>query len=120
MGEKPKDIDDYLNSVPEDKRNALQKLRDDIKSHVPEAEETIAYSMPAFRLNRKILVGFAAAKEHCSLYPWSSSAIDAHKEQLEGFSISAGTIRFTPGKPIPDNIVKSIIDFRISELKSKR
>lgn len=117
MADKPGNIDDYLANVSDEKKEALQELRVRIKQYVPEAVETIAYSMPAFRLNNRILIGFAAAKNHCSLYPWSAEAIEAHKDELADFSISAGTIRFQPGHPIPDDLLKKIIDFRRRQIE---
>jgi len=70
----PATIDDYLALVSEDKRAALQALRQVIRAAAPEAEECISYKIPAFRLNG-MLVGFAAAKTHCSLYAWNGSAV---------------------------------------------
>ena len=119
MADTPKTIDEYLASVPEDKREALVKLRSTINSIAPEVEECISYQMPAFRLYGRMLVGFAAAKSHCSLYPWSSSAIASFADELTDFSTSKGTIRFQPDKPIPDDLIRRIIDYRISENDSK-
>ena len=63
-----KTIDEYIASFPEDVQTALQKLRRAIKEAAPEAEETISYQMPAFRLGG-ILVWFAAFKSHIGFYP---------------------------------------------------
>ena len=119
MADTPKTIDEYLASVPDDKREALEKLRTTIKSIAPEVEECISYQMPAFRLHGRMLLGFAAAKNHCSLYPWSASAIDVLADELADFNTSKGTIRFQPDKPIPDDLIRKIIDYRISENDSK-
>jgi len=119
MADTPKNIDEYLASVPDDKREALEKLRSTIKSSAPEVEECISYQMPAFRLNGRVLLGFAAAKNHCSLYPWSGSAIIAFADELMDFSTSKGTIRFQPDKPIPDDLIRKIIIYRISENDNK-
>ena len=119
MADTPRTIDEYLASVSDDKREALEKLRNTIKSIAPEVEECISYQMPAFRLHGRILAGFAAAKNHCSLYPWSASAIVAFSDELTDFSTSKGTIRFQPDKPIPDELIRKIINYRISENDSK-
>jgi uncharacterized protein YdhG (YjbR/CyaY superfamily) len=119
MADTPKTIDEYLASVPDDKREALERLRKIITNTVPDAQECISYQMPAFRLHGRMLLGFAAAKNHCSLYPWSASAITAFADELTDFSTSKGTVRFQPDKPIPEELIRKIIDYRISENDSK-
>ena len=101
-------IDDYLATLSPDKRDALQALRETIHAAAPEAQECISYQMPAFRLNG-MLVGFAAAANHCALYAWNGTTVEAFKEELKGFDISKGTIRFTPDKPIPDALVRHLV-----------
>jgi uncharacterized protein YdhG (YjbR/CyaY superfamily) len=107
--------DDYLAGLPDDKRSVLDKLRKIIKTAVPEAEECISYQLPAFRLNGKVLVLFGATAKHCSFFPGSGTAVEAHKSELEGYSISKGTIRFNAGKPLPAAIVRKIVKYRIAE-----
>ncbi len=80
----PKTIDDYLAALTDDKRAALEKLRKTIRAAAPKAEECISYQLPAFRLNG-MLVAFGATANHCAFYPMSSSAVEAHKEELKGF-----------------------------------
>jgi uncharacterized protein YdhG (YjbR/CyaY superfamily) len=68
----PKNQDDYLAAVSSEKRQALQKLRQAIKTAAPNAEECISYQVPAFRLNGKFLVAYGAAPSHCAFYPGST------------------------------------------------
>lgn len=84
---KPKNIDDYLDAVPADKRTALSKLRKIIRAAAPKAEECISYQIPAFRQNG-LLVGFGAAAKHCALYPMSSRLIKAHEKELRNYDTS--------------------------------
>jgi uncharacterized protein YdhG (YjbR/CyaY superfamily) len=114
MKAKPKTIDEYLAGVSDDQRSALEKLRQTIRSAAPKAEECISYSMPAFKLNG-ILVGFAAQRNHCALYPFNGSTVKAFKDELEGYETSMGTIRFHPDKPLPAALVKKIVKARIAE-----
>lgn len=111
---KPKTIDEYLASVEKDKRAALEKLRQIIKEVAPEAEECISYQLPAFRLNG-MLVGFGATANHCAFYLMSSSMIDAHRDELDGYDTSAGTIRFQPDRPLPAALVRKLVKARIAE-----
>lgn len=115
MGGKPTTIDEYLATLSDDKRAALEKLRKTIRAVAPKAEECISYRLPAFRLNGKMLVAFGAAANHCALYPMSSSIMEAHKTELKDYSTSKGTIRFQPGKPLPVALVRKLIKARIAE-----
>jgi uncharacterized protein YdhG (YjbR/CyaY superfamily) len=114
---KPRTIDEYLSRVSEDKRAALQKLRKTIQSAAPKAEECISYQIPSYRQNG-MLVGFAAAANHCSFFLMSSSTIEAHKEELRGYDTSKGTIRFQPDKPLPAALVRKLVKARIAENNS--
>ncbi len=107
-------IDAYLAAVPEPARSALEGMRATIREAAPEAIETISYGVPTFKLHGN-LVGFAAFKKHCSFFPMSGSSIEAFQGQLEGFSTSKGTIRFTPDKPIPESLLRDIVAARIAE-----
>lgn len=119
MTGKPNTIDDYLAVLSGDKRVALEKLRQSIKSVAPKAEESFYYQLPAFRLNGKRLVAFGAAKDHCSLYPLSATVVQAHADDLKNYDTSPGTIRFPADKPLPTVLVRKIVKFRIAENEAK-
>ena len=104
----------YLASLPRDARTALQRLRKDIRAAAPDAVETIAWSMPAFRQG-KLLVGYAAFKDHCSFFPMSGNVIGRYSAALKGYTTTKGSIHFTPGKPLPSRLVRSIVSARIAE-----
>ena len=70
---RPDTIDEYLAAVPDDTRAALEKLRRAIKAAAPRAEECISYGIPAFRLDARVLVCFAAASNHCSFFPGAAT-----------------------------------------------
>jgi uncharacterized protein YdhG (YjbR/CyaY superfamily) len=112
--DKPKTVDEYLSLVSEDKRAALQALREIIRAAAPEAEECISYQMPAFRLNG-MLVGFAAARNHCALYAWNGSAVGMLADELAGYDTSKGTIRFTPDKPLPEALVRRLVEMKVAK-----
>ena len=110
---KPKTPDEYLKAVSADKRAALERLRKNIKAAAPEAEECISYGVPAFRLNGKFLVAYAAAKNHCAFYP--GSVIGKLKE-LKDHDTSKGTVRFPPDKPLPAALVRKLVKLRIAKM----
>lgn len=107
-----KTIDEYLASVPADQREALQTLRRQILAAAPDARECISYAMPAFR-RHGVLVWMAAAKHHCALYP--KGLTPEQRAELAGYDTSKGAIRFTPDKPLPEDLVRAIVERRVRE-----
>lgn len=114
MAPKPRTIDDYLAPLSADKRAALEKLRRAIHSTAPEAEECISYQIPSFRLDRRLLVSFGAAANHCSFYP-GAHPIEAHAADLKAYDTSKGTIRFPADRPLPASLVRKLVRTRIAE-----
>ena len=105
---KPRSIDEYLAPLSAEKRAALQKLRRAIKAAAPGAEECISYDMPCFRLEGRMLVGFAAWANHCAFYA-GSAPMAACKKELEAYDISKGAIRFRADRPLPAALVRKLI-----------
>jgi uncharacterized protein YdhG (YjbR/CyaY superfamily) len=114
---KPKTIDEYLAGVNADHRGALEKLREAIHAVAPKAEECISYEIPAFRLNGRLLVGFAAWANHCSFYPMSSTTLRKFQRDVKDFQTSKGTLRFTPDRPLPVALVKKLVQARITNIR---
>ena len=114
----PKNVDEYLASLPEPARSTFSKMRAAILSAVPpEAAETISYRIPAIKY-KGVLVWFAAFSTHYSLFP-TARVIEAFKNELKGFSTSKGAIRFPMGKPIPTSLVKKLVRARVTQNESK-
>jgi uncharacterized protein YdhG (YjbR/CyaY superfamily) len=112
---KPNAIDGYLAGVNTDQRLALEKLRRSIRAVAPKVEECISYGIPAFRLNGRSLVFFGAWANHCAFYPGSSATLKKFRNDLKGFQITKGTIRFSPANPIPMAVVKKLVKARMVE-----
>jgi uncharacterized protein YdhG (YjbR/CyaY superfamily) len=115
----PSPIDAYLEPLAAEQRTVLEVLRRQIKAAAPGAEECISYQMPAFRLDGRIIAWFHAAKNHCSFFP-GAGPIEACREDLEGFSTSKGTVRFTPERPLPTKLVKKLVKAKIAENEARR
>jgi uncharacterized protein YdhG (YjbR/CyaY superfamily) len=111
---KPKTIDEYLATLSDDKRAALEKLRKTIRGAAPMAEECISYQLPAFRQNG-MLVAFGATAKHCAFYLMSSTTVQAHKDELKDYDTSKGTIRFQADNPLPAALVRKLVKARIAE-----
>jgi uncharacterized protein YdhG (YjbR/CyaY superfamily) len=109
-------IDAYLAGLPDDQRQALQRLRQTIAAAAPGAVEAISYGAPAFRYRDKPLVCYSASKAHVSFFPMSPAAIEARHDQLSDWHTSKGTIRFTRDHPLPDALVTALVHDRVREL----
>jgi uncharacterized protein YdhG (YjbR/CyaY superfamily) len=110
-----KNVDEYLAGVPEPARSTLKHVRAVIRSVVPkETAEVISYDIPMFKYNG-MLVGYAAFKKHCSLFPTGSGVLDQFEKELRGYRTSKGTIQFPLDKPLPDALVKKIVKARVKE-----
>jgi len=110
-------IPEYIARFPEHVRGILEELRRVIRESAPDAEEAISWGMPTFRLHGN-LVHFAAYKHHIGLYP-GSSAIDAFSTELPLYKHSKGAVQFPIDKPIPFDLVRKIVRYRVKENSEK-
>lgn len=111
---KPADFDDYFSLFPEDVQIILQQIRSTIKKAAPKAEEVISYNMPAFKM-KKILVYFAAYKNHIGFYALPSGNKTFQKE-LSKYKTGKGSIQFPLNEKIPFALIEKIVKFRIREI----
>ena len=109
----PKNIDEYIAGFPKDVRMILEQIRETIKKAAPNAEETISYQMPAFRL-KGYLVYFAAHKNHIGFYPMPS-AIEKFKKELSVYEGAKGSVKFPLDSPMPLGLIGKIVKFRVKE-----
>jgi uncharacterized protein YdhG (YjbR/CyaY superfamily) len=114
-----KEIDDYLAKLDEPKRSTLQQLRRTIQSIVPNAEEGISYGMPAFRLDGKVIAGFAAFKNHLSYLPHSGSVLAELADDVAGYVTSKGALQFAIDKPLAKTLVKKLIAVRRRDIAKR-
>jgi uncharacterized protein YdhG (YjbR/CyaY superfamily) len=113
-----KTIDEYIATFPKNVQSILEELRQTIRDSAPEAEEAISYQIPTFKLNGN-LVHFAAFKNHIGFYP-TPSAIEAFKEELSDYEVSKGTVKFPMNKPIPFDLVRKMVSYRVKENLDKK
>jgi len=110
------DVDAYLVSLEEPKRATLEDLRRLILEFVPDAEECISYGVPAFRVDGKVVAGFAAFKNHLSYLPHSGSVLPELVKELAGYRTSKGALQFPIDEPLPRSLVEQLIKVRLRQL----
>lgn len=117
-------MDDYIATFPEEVQKTLKKVRATIKAAAPQAEETISYEIPTFKLNGKYLIYFAGWKNHLSIYPIPTGDA-AFRKAVEPYVSGKGTLKFALDKPIPYALITQMVKLQIADnlektyLKSK-
>ena len=110
------DVDDYLAKVDEPKRTTLETVRRSILAVIPEAEEGLAYGVPAFKVQGKTVAGLAALKSHLSYLPHSGSVLAELEDDLSAYALSKGALQFAVDEPLPPGLVRSLVTARLREL----
>ncbi|MBN9387236.1 MAG: DUF1801 domain-containing protein [Chloroflexi bacterium] len=109
-------IDEYIATYPENIQVLLKALRETIRAAAPEAKEKISYQMPAFALDGN-LVYFAGWKNHIGFYPGGS--VEPFKDDLAGYEVDKGTIRFALDQSLPEELIKRIVKFRVAQNRER-
>jgi uncharacterized protein YdhG (YjbR/CyaY superfamily) len=113
----PKTIDEYIAAYPPEIREILQRIRETVHEAAPDAEETISYRIPTFRLNGN-LVHFAAFKNHIGFYPPARGDAKLLKE-LSPYAGEKGNLRFPLDQPIPYALIRKIVKVRVKENQAR-
>jgi uncharacterized protein YdhG (YjbR/CyaY superfamily) len=109
------EIDDYLAGLEEPKRSTLQALRQAILEAIPEAEQGISYGMPAFRVEGRVVAGFAAFKKHLSYLPHSGSVFPELADEVAPYKTSTGALQFPINEPLPASLVEKLLKVRMAQ-----
>jgi uncharacterized protein YdhG (YjbR/CyaY superfamily) len=112
-------VEEYLADQPPEVRATLEHVRRSVKSVAPKATEKIGYGMPGFYVDGHPLVYYSAFKAHCSLFPASGAVIERFADELQGYGLAKGTIRFPIGEPLPAPLVKKIVKAKLEELRAR-
>ena len=110
-------IDEYINTFSPEVQEILQSIRQVIREAAPDAVEAISYQMPTFKLNGN-LVHFAAFKNHIGFYP-VPSGIEAFKSEFSKYKTGKGSVQFRLSEPMPLDLIRKIVEFRVKENLSK-
>jgi uncharacterized protein YdhG (YjbR/CyaY superfamily) len=112
-------VDEYIEGFSKDLQIILKKIRTTIKKHAPDAMESIAYGMPAYKQNGKPLVYFAGFKNHIGFYA-TPSGHDAFTKELSQYKQGKGSVQFPLDEPIPFDLIARMVAFRVKENVSKK
>lgn len=113
----PPNIDEYIAGFTPDVQRILQELRSIIRDAAPEAEEAIKYRIPTF-VQKGNLVHFAAFEKHIGFYP-TPSGIERFKDELSAYHHAKGSVQFPLDKPVPFDLIRKIVKFRVKEVREK-
>ncbi|MFC0775759.1 iron chaperone [Terrimonas alba] len=114
-----KTVQEYIATLPAATKSIVRQLRQTIRQVSPTAEDMISYNMPAFKLDDKGLIWYAAWKEHISLYP-RTRLMEAAIKELANYEGAKGTIKFPLTRPMPFDVIRKIVKFRMQEIKQSK
>lgn len=115
---KPTNIQEYIKSFPTETQHILQEIYRIVKKEAPKAQEKMSYGMPTFALNGRNLIHFAGYKQHIGLYP-TPSGITYFEDELKKYKHAKGTIQFQLNEPVPYDLIRKIVAFRVEETMRK-
>ncbi|WP_406831990.1 DUF1801 domain-containing protein [Pedococcus sp. KACC 23699] len=110
------EVDEYLAGLDEPKRSTLEALRRSILTVVPDAQECISYGMPAFRVDGKVVAGFAAFKHHLAYLPHSGRVLSDLGDAISGYEHTSGSLHFPVDEPLPDDLVRRLVEEKLAVL----
>lgn len=113
-----KSVDQYIESFPQDIQVLLKKIREVIINNAPNAVESISYGMPVYKLNGKPLVYFAGYKNHIGFYATPTGHAE-FVEELSVYKQGKGSVQFPINVPVPYDLIKRIVAFRVTENNQK-
>ena len=112
-------VDDYIAAFPPDVQKILQRIRATIRRAAPDAEESISYRIPTFKLRGRPLVYFAGFKQHVSLYPVTAAIRIKFQKELAAYETSTGTVRFPLDRAVPYALIGRIVKVMIAENRKR-
>ena len=113
------EVDDYLRSVSEENQPAVEKLRQTIRSVLPEAEEVISYGIPMFKQEGHGVVAYNSTKSGVTLQVMSGTLLDDHQEELAKYKRAKGSVQFPSGQPLPVGLIKKLVKERLAENQAR-
>ncbi len=114
------EVDAYLEGVPEPQRSTLAQVRATLAAMLPDAEQTISYGSPTFKVGGKGVAGFAAFTKHCSYLPMSGTVTATLVDELADYETTKGSVKFPVDQPLPEPVLRALVEARMAELGKRR
>jgi uncharacterized protein YdhG (YjbR/CyaY superfamily) len=111
-----KTVEQYIAGHPAAVRRILTRVRNILRKALSDAEETISYGIPTYKLRGRPVIYFAGWSKHYSLYPSGDRLVAAFREDLARYEVNKGTIRFPLDEAVPVKLIESIAKFRAKEV----
>ena len=111
-------VDAYLSKLAAEQHALLQALRERVRSLAPQAQETISYGMPAFKLRDRFLLSYAGWKQHCSIYAILDELLAKYADALRDNATTKGSLHFTREHPLPDALVDEFVRARVATIEA--
>lgn len=111
-------VDAYLAGLPAEQRDLLEALRRHVVALAPDAVETVAYAMPAFRLHGQFLVSYAGWKRHCAVYPVGDDVLEKYADRVRGYGRSKNSLHFTRAQPLPQGLIEDVVQARTAAIEA--
>lgn len=112
-------VDEYIAAQPEAAQGVLELVRSSIRKAVPNAEESISYKIPTYKLRGDPVIFFAGWKQHYSLYPATNQIVATFKDDLADYEVRKGTIRLPLSQPVPVKLIERIAKMRAKEVTER-
>lgn len=112
-----KTVDEYIKGFPSKTQGLLKQLRKTIKAVAPKANEVISYGIAGYKYHGT-LIFFAGFTNHVSVYPAPRTAPE-FKTELSVYKGGKGTVQFPLDRPLPLDLVKRIVKFRVMQNEEK-
>ncbi|GAA1111988.1 DUF1801 domain-containing protein [Arthrobacter flavus] len=109
-------LDEALATLGEPERECLKRLIDVARAEAPDAVAGVSYGIPVLKVGGKPLIGVTASARHLAVHPFSPAVVDQVRGELDDYSLSTGTIRFTPEHPLPASVVVAMVRARRAEI----
>ncbi|WP_205860658.1 iron chaperone [Phycicoccus sp. HDW14] len=109
-------VDEYLAQFDGEVRARLETMRDVVRAAAPEAVESMAYGMPAYKLDKKPLVYFAGFDKHVGFYA-TPNGHEAFAEDFARYKQGKGSVQFPHSEPLPTDLVRRVVEFRIGSVR---
>lgn len=110
-------VDEYIANHKGEAKKRLETMRSVVRETAPGAVESIAYGMPAYKLDGKPLVYFAAFPKHIGFYA-TPNGHEAFKTEFAPYKQGKGSVQFPYEQPLPIELVRRVVQYRLEHAEA--